>query len=77
MELVTKSNQEIQECIDIQSQLCKEKGYPDFAPNRGICYRCRKNIYQNYQFDNGYVSKGKTGKELVTGCPHCNISYCE
>lgn len=77
MELITKSDQEIRECIITQDKLCKENGYPDFAPSKGVCYKCRKNIYQNYQLDNNRVSRGETGKLLVTGCPHCNMSYCD
>ena len=77
MKIVTKTNQKIQECIANQNKLCREKGYPHFAPANGVCYRCHRNIYQNYLLNNGQVSCGKSGLELVTGCPHCNLSFCE
>ena len=77
MEIITKTNQEIQECIANQKKLCREKVYPYFAPTNGFCYRCHKNIYQNYLLDDDRVSCGKSGLELVTGCPHCNLSFCE
>jgi hypothetical protein len=66
-----KTPEEILTAIKEQATLCKEKGYPDFAPSNGICFRCQKNIYQDYE------RAGKTGLTHVTGCPHCNYSYCE
>lgn len=65
--------------IDAQDKYCKEKGYPHFAPRNGRCYRCNKQIYE--QIDHGNYKTGisveKAGKELVTGCPHCNRTYCD
>jgi hypothetical protein len=71
-DLTTKDPKEISECIKRQAQLCKEKELPHFAPSNGICWRCKRNIYQNYG-----TSKGKTGEEFITGCPHCSRSYCD
>lgn len=73
--LIKKSSEEIDECIKNQDIIVKEKGYPYFAPGNGTCYRCNRNIYQNYMIE-GKVSKGH-GNEFVTGCPHCHRSYCE
>ena len=70
--LPQKTQEEINQCCKDQKALCNEKGYPDFAAHDGYCYSCRKNVYQNYGNHAGY-----TGKSLVTGCPHCNISYCD
>ena len=75
-ELVVKSDIEINECISDQVQLCKEKDYPHFAPKSGRCWKCNRIIYQNYIID-GRVRNGETGKEFVTGCPHCHSSYCD
>lgn len=76
-ELIKKTDTEISECMQKQRDLCKEKGYPHFAPNSGICWRCNKNIYQNYKEIDGRVSHGESGEEHIIGCPHCNRSYCD
>ena len=73
-----------------QAKLCKEKRYPHFAPKTGICWRCNKNIYQPIEHkEYDWKTKEVTGTyitgitvekaagELITGCPHCNISYCD
>ena len=81
----------ISKSTDNQSEVVKN-GSPAFAPRTGICWNCRKNIYERrgYIIENNnkkYVSdelaKNFTGisveesKSLVTGCPHCNRSYCD
>lgn len=62
-----------------QEKLCKEKQLPHFAPSSGVCYACKKNIYQ--QLDRGSYKTGisveKAELSLITGCPHCNRSYCD
>jgi hypothetical protein len=67
--------------IKAQKSLQKEKGYPDFAPSNGICYSCKRQIYSAIIHNNGDYTTGidleKATKELVTGCPHCNRSYCD
>lgn len=75
-ELVTKSYEEINECIKEQVQVCKGKSFPHFAPSSGVCWKCNRNIYQNYRLGNR-ISIGERGKSPVTGCPHCNRSYCD
>lgn len=64
-----------------QEHYCKEKEYPLFAPNNGICWKCNKQIYAEGKNRMGNLSKGisveKAGSELITGCPHCNWSYCD
>jgi hypothetical protein len=73
-----------------QTILCKEKGYPHFAPGNGVCWKCHQNIYkpieherrdwQTHAIIGKYitgVSVEKASTELVTGCPHCNRSYCD
>ena len=60
------------EKVNNQLQMCKEKGYPDFIPKGGICWKCHKQVYDHEKY------KGKTGaEELVTGCPFCFRSYCD
>lgn len=84
--------------IQKQKELCKEKGYPHFAPQSGRCWKCSRNIYSpigwsKYEFGIGRrkqveldspelhsttgITVEKASKELVTGCPHCNRSYCD
>ena len=62
-----------------QADLCKTKQYPHFAPTSGICYNCKKNIYE--QIDRGTYKTGisveSATSSLITGCPHCNRTYCD
>jgi len=37
-----------------------------FAPNNGMCYRCKKDIVTE-----------KWATEHIVGCPKCNKSYCD
>jgi len=62
-----------------QAKLCKEKGYPHFAPLDGRCYNCKMNIYKldtSMKWPSG-ISVERATSTLVTGCPHCHYSYCE
>jgi hypothetical protein len=94
---------DVQKAIEAQAKYCKEKGAPHFAPNGGVCWACKKNIYEplggkrgqsaSWIGRTGYrsvescpleeadyitgITVEKAGKELVTGCPHCNKSYCD
>lgn len=80
-----------QKAMEAQAKLCKEKGYPHFAPERtGRCYSCKREIYEPIEHDRkdwktgevvGKYTTGitveKASTELITGCPHCNRSYCD
>ncbi|HEC1651073.1 TPA: hypothetical protein R1156_003018 [Yersinia enterocolitica] len=60
-----------------QAEYCQNKGVPHFAPLNGICFRCKKDIYQQHSL-NGHstgITVERAGSELVTYCPHCNRSY--
>ena len=65
--------------IKAQKELCNRTGNPHFAPSNGNCYSCRMNIYDKKTV--GDYEKGITvesaGRSLITGCPHCNRSYCD
>ena len=69
----------IPRAIKSQAKLCKIKNYPHFAPLNGICYYCRVNIYD--EIDCGNYKTGidveRAAISLITGCPHCNYSYCD
>lgn len=66
-----KTPEEIRTAIERQKKLCAAENLPHFAPTDGQCYDCCLNIYQDY------TREGWTGLEYVTGCPHCNHSFCE
>lgn len=78
---------DIPKAISAQSDYCKQKDAPHFVPRGGICYKCHKNIYQEHEKTETFFGETRTRKtgitvekaasELVTGCPHCNISYCD
>lgn len=75
-----RTQQQINECRKGQLELTKAKGYPHFAPMSGRCFKCNRDIYQAYMIGD-WESKGinveRASKELITGCPHCNRSYCD
>lgn len=65
--------------VNNQREGVKRGDFPGFAPDNGICYRCKENIYRKKDHPQGYTT-GITiekSKYLVTGCPHCNRSYCD
>lgn len=71
--------------VKAQKDYWKSNGLPNFAPRNGVCWNCNKNIYEQHEKRYGGDVKGfvtgisveKAGSELVTGCPHCNRSYCD
>jgi len=44
-----------------------------FAPRTPICYHCKKDITAG---EKG-ITLEKLGTYIITGCPHCNKSYCD
>lgn len=75
----------VSESIKAQQKYCVENKAPHFAPRSGICWKCHRNIYEPrkyFGYDNkteytSGITVEKAGIELVTGCPHCNRSYCD
>ena len=59
-------------CKKAQSELCKKLDLPHFAPRDGYCFRCHQPIYGGKG-----ITLERAGSRLVTGCPHCNYSYCD
>jgi hypothetical protein len=47
-----------------QKKYCELRDIPMFAPASGICYYCRKEIQDRRE-------------QLITGCDHCNHSFCD
>ncbi len=75
---------DIQKAIEAQENYIKKNNQPYFAPNDGICWICKKNIYEPIIFENIRRIKCVTGitieeasKNLITCCPHCKNSYCD
>lgn len=67
--------------MEAQKKLCEENGWPHFAPTNGRCWRCGKNIYEKsvntLTGQESGISVEYAATRLVTGCPHCNRSYCD
>lgn len=86
---------DVQASIQVQKKYCEDNSDPHFAPYSGLCWNCKRNIYQpiGWKYENGRriqvssdssdkdrvtgITVEKAGSELVTGCPHCNRSYCD
>lgn len=80
----------VQKSVEAQRKYCEENKLPHFAPGTGRCYKCNKNIYeatereqrnwQTKEITGSYmqgISVEQASSELITGCPHCNRSYCD
>lgn len=75
---------DIDKAIKTQSEYCSKKNYPHFAPKNGVCWKCGQQIYaegKSAAMFGNKISTGiiveQAGNELITGCPHCNWSYCD
>lgn len=73
---------DVRTSIICQKKYCEQRNLPMFAPSDGICYNCRRNIYlphSNSGKPNTYtgIPAFRAGCFLITGCPHCNYSFCE
>ena len=73
---------DVQASIKAQMKYCEETGAPHFAPRNGTCWNCGLNIYEEHR--NKYnpdipsgIDVERASTSLVTGCPHCNRSYCD
>jgi len=56
--------------IRAQAEYCELNDAPHFAPSTGLCWRCRKQIYNK-------ISIIQAANSLITGCPYCHRSYCD
>ncbi|MCR6112729.1 hypothetical protein HXA35_20575 [Bacillus sp. A301a_S52] len=87
------SKYNVLESRNAQSEYQERTGSPDFPPQSGRCWNCNKNIYEphHWRIENGRkvpateenstmttgITVEKASNQLVTGCPHCNRSYCD
>ena len=66
-----------------QFEYVNDHQVPMFAPPGGKCYSCGKDIYEpkvEKEGDTTYISGYSVGlarSEHITGCPHCNKSFCD
>lgn len=70
LNLKTMSEFNSEEAQEAQKNYVESNGFPHFAPYSGICYNCKMDIYSK-------ISVESASNALITGCPHCNHSYCE
>lgn len=66
--------------MEAQRAFCDAQELPHFAPFDGVCYHCGRNIYSPEKRRNGLVcgvSVEDASSRLITGCPHCAMSFCE
>lgn len=79
MKVINGATYDPVQAIKAQKKFCEEHKLPQFAPYDGICFRCRQNIYK--QVERGErvtgISVEGAGSHLITGCPHCNRTYCD
>jgi hypothetical protein len=59
-----------------QKKLSEDNNLPHFAPKSGVCWNCKKNIYEPDERGFGITTE-RASTELVTGCPHCFRTYCD
>jgi hypothetical protein len=74
----------VEKSIALQKKLCETRGLPHFAPRNGRCFKCFEQNYEqkertgwNGRKYNTGISTESAGTTLVTGCPHCNKSFCD
>lgn len=76
-----KQTFDIAKACKAQSDYIKERELPEFPPSNGVCWSCNRNIYTKINNERWGTSSGvsveKASTALVTGCPHCNRSYCD
>lgn len=78
---------DVEKSIEAQKRYCRENGDLIFAPKDGICWRCRRNIYEKHTKETIFLGEieiittgidvEKASTELITGCPHCNKSFVD
>ena len=79
MKVINGATYDPERAIKAQKKYCEEHKLPHFAPFDGICFRCRQNIYERVERGERVtgISVEGAGSQLITGCPHCNRTYCD
>lgn len=53
-----------------QTDYCNLVGSPCFIPDDGFCFKCGKDILSHYDVL-------EAGREVISGCPFCNVSLLD
>jgi hypothetical protein len=69
------SEEEVERREQMHEDYCAENKLPNFA--RHTCYHCKKEVFNDYEVREGVISYGRKGDEFVTGCPHCDYTFCD
>lgn len=73
---------DVRSSVICQQNYCNKHNLPMFAPSDGICYHCGRNIYLPHS-ESGKpgtytgIPTFRAGCYHITGCPHCNYSFCD
>lgn len=62
---------DVDAAVAAQREYCKEHNVPNFAGS-GRCWRCGRNVYSE-----GGWSVERASTQLITGCPHCFVSFVD
>ena len=71
------------EAAKAQERYCNEHEISVFSPTNGWCSSCGRNIFEPYTVQHGSetiqlgITVEEAGKRLITGCPHCNHTFCD
>lgn len=70
---------DIDKAIAAQWEYCDKHALPHFAPVGGRCSRCGWNVFEPREYSNGVtgVDVETAGRKHITGCPHCNNTFCD
>ena len=60
----------IEKAKALQKKFCTLSGFPHFAPEDGICYKCGRQIYEK-------ITTEEAESKLITGCPHCDSTFVD
>lgn len=59
-----------QRILDAQEDYCSLHLLPNFLPEDGLCFFCKKDLTLKF-------SKRDAENKHITGCPSCNKSFCD
>lgn len=61
----------VHKAASVQSTYCSMHGLLLLAPKNGRCRSCGQQIYDSP------AMQYKAGNTHITGCPHCDRTYCD
>lgn len=70
--------------IEAQAKFCEEKDIHTLhlewcvlEVQQADISACKRKCYSGEEIEKPGISVERASRELITGCPHCNWSYCE